>query len=509
MLQNINAVWQKIGLMQRALLVAIVLACVITGVLLTQWATQPEMRLLFGNLDIEDASRIAEKLSESNIAYEIRNNGRSLFVPASQLYTVRASLARDGLVPRSGEPGYEIFDNEKIGVSPLVQRMNYNRAMQGELSKTIQVFEGVESARVHIVRPEQTMFTTDGEKASASVMLKLRMGSQLSPMSITAIQNLVAGAVEGLSSENVTVADSQGKMLTGRKNNDPIAGGASTYKEYKTAVEQEMTERLLRSLELVLGSGRATVMTSAMLDMTQETVVSTTYEKGIPLEETIDESSTTQEALVDEEGRATSPGSNERTGSTVSKFKLPETRTTRTTVPGRVTGWSVAVVADLSRPAAVQGEPDDAPEATDAQMVMSEDDVRQIVRTAIGPELLNEENLTVKHVPFVRPQPTMDQAGPWYEHLDRYLELIRQSSLGVMAICALLAVKIVTRAGRKASVHSAAAAEKALAPGAAGMLPAGSQQDTVQAIREHISAQMRDNPEHVRQLFASWLAEDR
>jgi flagellar M-ring protein FliF len=102
------------------------------------------------------------------------------------------------LVPKSGEPGYEIFDNEKIGVSPLVQKMNYNRALQGELAKTIQVFEGVEFARVHIVRPEQTMFTTGGEKASASVMVRVRPGWKLPQATIAAIQSLVAGAIEGL-----------------------------------------------------------------------------------------------------------------------------------------------------------------------------------------------------------------------------------------------------------------------------------------------------------------------
>jgi flagellar M-ring protein FliF len=505
--QNINAVWQKIGLMQRALLVAIVLACVITGVLLTQWAARPDMRLLFGNLDIESSSRIAEKLSESGIPYEIRNEGRSLFVPADQLYTIRASLSRDGLLPRTGEPGYEIFDKEKIGVSPLVQRMNYNRALQGELAKTIQVFDGIEFARVHIVRPEQTMFTTDGQKASASVMVRLRPGFKLSATTITAIQNLVAGAVEGLGPQQVTLADSQGRLLNRQEANDPILSGASTYKEYKAAVEQEMADRLTRSLEQVLGPGRAAVMTNAMLDMTQETVVTTTYEKGIPLEETIDETTTTQEGATDEDGRVIEPGSSERTGSTVSKYKIPETRTTRTTVPGRITGWSVSVVADLSRPVLPQGQ-GEGPAETSTELVMTEEDVKQIVRTAIGPELLTDEHLTVKHVPFIRPAAVVQESGLWYEHLDRYMELVRQSSLGVMALCALLALKIVTGAGRRAAGQKAAG-DKALAVGVAGMLPAGAEGQTIEAIRQHISRQLHENPEQVRQLFASWLTEDR
>jgi flagellar M-ring protein FliF len=513
-LQNINAVWQKIGLMQRALLAAIVLACIITGVLLTQWATRPEMRLLFGNLDIEESSRIAEKLSETNVPYQISNGGRSLFVPSDQIYTLRASLAREGLIPKSGEPGYEIFDNEKIGVSPLVQKMNYNRALQGELAKTIQVFEGIEFARVHIVRPEQTMFTTDGEKASAAVMVRVRPGWKLPQSTIAAIQNLVAGAIEGLGPDQVTIADSQGTMLSNRNKSDSIVGGANTYKDYKSAVEQEMAERLLRSLETVLGTGRVTVMTNAILDMTQETVVSTTYEKGIPLEETIDESSTVQEGVADKEGQTTLPGSTEKTGITTSKYMLPETRTTRTSVPGQITGWSVSVVADLSRPQAAlpqtEGEGGAAPADNAAELLMTEEDVKQIVRTAIGPSLIKDEFLTVKHVPFTRPTAMMAQTGFGYESLERYIEIARQSSMGIMAICALLALKIFTRAGRKVAAEAAVTAGgHALGAGSMGLLPEGTGDEALAAIRRQISSQLHENPEQVRQLFATWLSEER
>ena len=513
-LQNINAVWQKIGLMQRALLVAMTLACIITGALLTQWAMRPEMRLLFGNLDIDECSSIAEKIGEKDIPYEIRNGGRSVFVPSSEIYTLRASLARDGLVPKSGEPGYEIFDNEKIGVSPLVQKMNYNRALQGELAKTIQVFEGIEFARVHIVRPDQTMFTTDGDKASASVMVRVKPGWKISPVTIAAISNLVAGAVEGLGPEQVTIADSQGAMLSNRNESDPFIGGANTYKDYKSAVEQEMANRLLQSLEIVLGAGRATVITNAMLDMTQETVVSTTYEKGIPIEESIDEASTIQEGITGEEGQTSSPGSTEKTSTTTSQYKLPEIQTTKTTVPGKITGWSVSVIVDLTKPKAPvqEGDQEGTPAAAGVaeELLMTEADVKEIIRTAIGPETLKEEHLTVKHVPFNRPTPTLAaDAGFGYESLERYIEIARQSSMGVMAICALLALKIFTRAGRKAAIEGAAVSVKGLAAGTAGMLPASSGDEAVQAIRQQITAQLHENPEHVRQLFATWLAEDR
>lgn len=519
--QQIAAVWQKIGLMQRAMLAALTLACVLTAGLLVHWASRPQMQLLFGNLDVDQCAQIADKIAEKNVPYEVRNGGRSIFVPADQVYTLRAALARDGLLPKSSEPGYEIFDTEKIGVSPLVQKMNYNRALQGELAKTIQVFEGVEFARVHLVRPEQTMFTTAGEKASASVMVKLKPGYKLTPATVQAICNLVAHAVEGLTPDKVTIADSNGTILTKPATADPLAESAASYKDYKTAVENDMANRLTRALEAVLGAGKATVLVQAVVDMTQETIVSTNYEKGIPVEEMIDESSAVQQpspASADANQTAT-VASTEKSGKTTSKYMLPETRTTRTTMPGKIIGWSVSVIADLSKPPAPavnnpagENNPQNPPQTPTGELLMTEQDVRQIIKAAVGPDLIKDEHLTVKHVPFSQTplwqQPASASLG--YETFEKAIEIIRQSSVAIMSICALLALKIITRASRKLSEQTAAAAGTPnLLAGGLGMLPAGSPEETIAIIRQQIAAQLRENPERVRQVFNAWLAEDR
>lgn len=505
---KINAVWQKVGLVQRALLAAIVIACVLTGVLLTRWAARPEMRLLFGNLDLEQAAKIADKISEQNIPYEIRGGGGSIFVPAENVHELRAALAKDGLLPRDGDPGYEIFDNEKLGVSPLVQKLNYNRALQGELARTIQVFEGVEYARVHIVRPEQTMFTGDDQKASASVMLKLKPGWRIGAPTITAITNLVAGAVEGLNSDQVTVADSQGHMLSHSGNQDTLAAGANNYLDYQSSVESEMANRLQRSLEQVLGPGRSTVMVKAMVDMSSESVVSKVYEKGIPVEETIDETSTVKQTVTEgEEGSQALPGSTEKSGTTTTQYMLPETITTSTKIPGRVTGWSVSVMVDLTKTSSPAAEGEAAAEGETASegqaaLIMTLDDVKEIIRTAIGPELLSEQNLTVKHVPFYRPAPMPAESGMDWNGI---IEIARQLSMGILAISALLVLRIFTRAGKKASRETTSHME-AISGGSLPMLPGGT--ESPGAMRKLIAGQLQQNPEQVRMLFSSWLAED-
>ena len=416
---KINTVWSKIGLVQRAFLAAIVLACIICGLLLTRWAARPDMRLLFGNLDLEQASKIADKISEQNVPYELRGGGGSVYVPAEKVYEMRAMLAKEGLLPRDGEPGYEIFDNEKLGVSPLVQKLNYSRALQGELARTIEVFDGVEFARVHIVRPEQTLFTGSKEKASASVMIRMKPGWRINNSTVAAITNLVSGAVEGLGPEQVTVADSEGHVFSQAGGKNSVISGANTYLDFQSNVESDMSARLQHALEAVLGPGRSSVIAKAVVDMNSETVVSTTYEKGVPNEETIEEtSSVKQNVASDEDGKTqTIPGTQEKTSTTTSKYQVPQTVTTLTTAPGKVTSWSVSVLVDLT--------PHADPKAADAgdaagtgtaagttagstasaakPLIMSVDDVKAVIRTAIGPDLLKDENLTVKHVPFYKP----------------------------------------------------------------------------------------------------------
>lgn len=514
--QKINAVWSKVGLVQKALLTAIVVACVITGILLTKWASRPDMRLLFGNLDLQESAQISDKISDLDIPYEIRGGGKSIYVPSDQVYNLRASLARDGLLPREGEPGYEVFDDQGVGVSPFLQKMNYNRAIQGELARTIQVFEGVEFARVHIVRPEQTMFTAENQTASASVMLRLKPGFRLSTTTVAAISSLVAGAVEGLGPENVTITDSNGNMLTGQYAGDSAITSANSYSDYEKSVEGDMSRRLTEALETVLGPGRVAVIAKATIDMTKETVVQTTYEKGIPMEETIEESKTIKNSIVNEEGKDKTPGSQETTGTTTSTYKIPETTTTISRVPGKVLSWSVSVMVDLAKDKLAtdsdqEGEQETAAaQGSEAELIMEAEDVKAVIRTAIGPDLLKDEDLTVKQVSFNRPQDALLNEGPsTYEKLAPIIEIARQSSMGLFAVCALVVLKIFTRAGKKAAEEGDLGAQQALMAPSNQLLPAGSGDDAIAAMRNQITLQLRENPEQVRQLFATWLSEER
>ncbi|MCK5171841.1 MAG: flagellar M-ring protein FliF, partial [Planctomycetes bacterium] len=316
--QKTNAVWQKVGIVQRGLLAAIVMACVITGVLLTKWAANADMQILYSGLSADSAGAIVDKIAEAGVEYQLRNGGGSIYVPSDQVYKLRLDMAKEGL-PAASKSGYGIFDDEKIGVSPLVQQLNKNRAIQDELAKTIQMIDGVLSARVHITRPEETMFGGGSQEATAAVVLKVRPGWSIGASSVAAITHIVAGAVEGLGVENVTIADSTG-LLTSKGGNNTGVGMANSFMDYKERVEQTIGGNLTDMLDKVLGPGRVSIKVSATVDLTSETVQTTLYEKGMAEEEIIDSGSTVLPGTTDSEGNELSAGSTEKSETITNKF---------------------------------------------------------------------------------------------------------------------------------------------------------------------------------------------
>lgn len=527
LLAKINAIWQKIGIVQRAMLVAIVLACILTGGLLTKWASTASMQLLYKSLTPEDAAAICDKLSEQNIRYELRGGGTSIYVPEEQVYRLRLDMAKDGL-PNSSKGGYEIFDKEKIGVSPVVQQMNKTRALQDEMAKTIQLIDGIESVRVHIVYPEKAgILTGKGQETSASVMLVLRPGWKMNSSSLASITHIVSGGVEGLKPNNVIVADSRGGLLTKKGGDNSLIDGASTYQDMKTRIEQQMNDKIKDALEQFLGPGRASILSSVVLDMNSESVVKTEYQKGVPESETIDGSTNVKDAGTDPQGKPVGSGSQDKTETVTNKYKVPETMTTKTTVPGKVTSWSITAIVDLAKPkpaaiaaGAATTPPPAAPvtppagtagEATPADLIMSVKDVEQIIKNAIGGDKMLQDatSLTVKNIPVYQPPDSLVAAisDTSYEKLSRYIEIARQSSLGILAVCALLALRIFTRASKKAATAGPeAAGSNRLDAMTLGLLPGGGDNSAL-AVRRHIATELKQNPDQVKQLFASWLAE--
>jgi len=500
--QKIEAIWRNVSIVQRALLIAIVLTVVTVSVLLVQWARRPDMGLLYSSLDAEEAAKIVEKIGEKGVVYKLSNGGTTIYVPRENVSQLRLDMAKEGL-PEGGQKGYGIFDDEKIGISPFVQNVNLKRALQEELAKSIQMIDGVVHARIHIVSPEHTLFTSTTPQTSASVVLLLKAGYRLSALNIAAITHLVAGSVEGLKSENITVVDSQGRLLSS-ESGQIMGGGAGTVADYRERVEQSLANKVEDMLTAVLGPGRANVRVSAEIDMTSSNLVTKSYEpKGVIVKEEIKEKSKSAGGGAPAEGKSAGAAGKE-TDNTITTQKLfGEKVETIVELPGEIKSLTVAAFVDLSPVL-----PPDANEAeiaaAEGKEIMTIKDVEEIIAKAIGPKL-KPNDLKVVPVKFNRPIESLlgeeDSGG-----LD-FVAIAGQVSLGIMAICALLVLKMFRGAKKKAALASATEQLPVTSEDSAGSLPGGAESSESSVLRRQITNSLQSNPEQAKQLFSNWLEE--
>ncbi|TKJ34877.1 MAG: flagellar M-ring protein FliF [Planctomycetes bacterium B3_Pla] len=497
LLQKIGTVWQKIGLVQQALLVAIVLTFVLAGAMLVHWARRPDMRMLYQDLGPEEASAITEKIAEKNIAYELRNGGATIYVPKENVYQLRLDMAKDGL-PASEQGGYKIFDNERIGVSPFVQSVNLKRALQDELAKSIQMVDGVAHARVHIVSSEQTLFTSEAGKTTASVVLRLRPGYRLSALNVAAITHLVSGSVEGLVSENVTVIDSQGRLLSG-KSDHTVASGAGTVQDYRERVEQNLEDKVEEMLAAVLGEGRAKVRIHAVIDMNSVSTITEKYEpKGVAAKEEITTGSETGASMTQAAGAPAVPGSLKKDETILTEYEIGKTVTQEVILPGEIRSLSVAAVVDLS-----PHDANDAGAGGRTATIMDPNDVEKLIENALGLDLAGGDSLKVVDVKMARSVGLMLDEEP-SGGLD-FVAIARQASLGIMAICALLVLRMFR--GAKKKMQSEAAENLAKSKTSPGVLPGEAASPGPFVLRRQIASALERDPDRVRQLFTSWIEE--
>jgi flagellar M-ring protein FliF len=250
---------------KRTTLAILVLGTVAAFALLLTWSGGVELRLLYSNLEAEDASAIITKLKEQKTPYRIGADGRSVMVPAESLHEIRMQLASEGL-PQGSGVGFEVFDNAKLGMSEFAQNVNYQRALQGELARTITRIGEVESCRVHLVMPERSLFISDEQPASASVTVKLRPGRRLSQEQVNGIVHLVSSSVPRLTPEQVALVDTSGRLLAGSKGKNTYGGLSLDQVEYQGHIERNLESRIKSMLEQALGEGKAVVRLSCAFD---------------------------------------------------------------------------------------------------------------------------------------------------------------------------------------------------------------------------------------------------
>jgi len=298
-LLQFRTLWAQLGINQRVSLVVAALAVVGAMAGLVLWSGRPQMQLLYGRLGEKEMSEVVGVLQEQNVKYEMGSG--AIYVPSDSVHKLRMALAQKG-VPAGEGVGFEVFDRANFGISDFVQRTNFVRALQGELSRTISQLQGVRSSRVLIVVPENRLLFSDVKsKPTASVFIDGQIGAP----QVNAIRFLVANAVEGLHAEDVAVVDNRGNALTDGMKEDSQLGLASTQMKLRKQTEDYFAGKAETMLSKVLGPGNAVVRVSAELESESTT---RTEERFDPEGQVVRTETTTDDTTITNESEGTPQG---------------------------------------------------------------------------------------------------------------------------------------------------------------------------------------------------------
>ncbi len=530
---------------QMATLAAVFVAVVGVIVGATYWISTPTYGVLFSDLDAESASSVVSRLKSEKVQYQLDEGGRTVRVPTARLDELRLEFSSQGM-PASGRIGFEIFDRTAFGTTEFLEHINYRRALEGELARTIGTIAEVASARVHIAMAKESLFASQTAPAKASVVLKLRGRKPLAPQTINAITGLVASSVEELRPESVVVLDTFGRSLTRTsESDDDEATGLHQDRQHR--LERELTTKVVTLLEPIVGEGRVRVNVAARLnaDSAEETEERWDPTTVLRSKQTSSDVGPTPAGYASSAApgvagaRANTPpplqANAAASAGTVTPVPpgTPPTRTTEaanyevskltrhTVMPsGQIARLSVAVVVDDDRsgPLGPAGEPPEG-KARSAEEI---ERIHKLVAAAVGFEEDRGDQLTVENISFEEPAPAAPE--PPKTVMQRVTTAVQSNqaqelgrALGVILLAILAFFLFLKPLMNKALVPAATMSLPAI-PGGGGLPTVGSleqqadgaigrEQRKLPALTRTAAKLADDEPETVARLVRSWIAD--
>ena len=414
--------------------------------------SEPPKSILYSGLEARDASAVTSKLDAMNVPYEAKGDGGTILVPADQVTKLRMALAADNL-PAAGV-GYEIFDkSDAFGATAFVQNINRLRALEGELARSIQTIDGIESVRVHLVVPERQIFSRDEQSPSASVIIKTR--NVIGRGQVQAIQHLVAAAVASLTPDRVAIVDDRGNLLAGGDDKNGEDATASDQEQHTTDFEDRLRQRVESMVTSIVGQGHVRVQVAADMDYNH---TSETSEKYDPDSKVVRSTQTVEQNATDTTGNGSAvsvsnslPGqqasggndnikSNSGHTEETTNYEINKTVTTSTVDAGTVKKLSVAVVVD-----GIVGE-------NGSYKPRSAQDLKEIdalVKSAIGYDATRGDQVQVVNMPFARidtgpltpaPAPLLGLDGAdWFKIIEAAILSITALLIGLFVMRPLIA----------------------------------------------------------------------
>jgi flagellar M-ring protein FliF len=539
-LAPVQRVWRGLSRGQQIGLIAVLAALGGLLFIVTTVGKGPDSAVAFSGLSNDDEAAIVQKLKDAKIPYELQDGG-TIRVPSGQVQDARLATAGMGLggKPSAGS-GFELFNQPSFGQTEFTQKVNYQRALENELARSIGQMDAIDTARVHLVMPDQTLFSSQQQPTTASVMLKLKPGKRLDTAQARSISNLVAGSVQGLKTQNLTIVDVNGNTLTPDDGVSSTTGLNTKQLDSQRGYESATEHNLQAMLDNVLGPGKATVRVAAVMNWDQIEQTNETYTPGDPTQtpvltnHTITESSNGGASAAAAAGGIpgaasnnaavpTYQGANGSTGTTSktdteTTYQLNKSVQKTVRAPGAVTRMSVSVMLD------------DDPNNPNAALVQN---VQNAVNAAAGIDPSRGDMLTVTSLPFnrqdlVTAQAEMEQATQKQQTMD-YLHL---AALAVGPLLMLVVLFFLLRRRKRQTEGTMAATGQAQAsapkvievvekdapavvvPGRTNKPSTGAAQPITEDpqklyIREQIQMLGKSNPATVAQLIQTWMDEDR
>ncbi|MBP0592873.1 flagellar M-ring protein FliF [Paraburkholderia sp. LEh10] len=445
-----------------------VLVAVVAGLIL--WSRAPDYKVLYSNVSDQDGGAIVAALQQANVPYKFSDGGGAILIPADQVHEMRLRLASQGL-PKSGSVGFELMDNQKFGISQFAEQVNYQRALEGELQRTIESISTVKTARVHLAIPKPTVFVRDREAPSASVLVNLYPGRMLDEGQVVAITHMVSSAVPDMPVRNVTIIDQDGNLLT-----QPGANGSgldATQLKYVQQIEHNTQQRIDAILGPLFGAGNARSTVSADIDFSKNEQTSENYgPNATPQQAAIRSQQTSTATEMSQGGASGVPGAlsnqppqpasapivagangasgvsttpiSDRKDSTTN-YELDRTVSHTEKAIGGIKRLSVAVVVNYMRVVDAKGHATMQPLPADKLA-----QVTQLVKDAMGYDQARGDSVNVMNSTFTTiADPDADL--PWWRTKDM-IALYRQIALyaGIGAVALFLYFVMVKPALRRA-----------------------------------------------------------
>src|SRR5580692_4084750 len=433
---------------------AVTIALIGFFVFLIMRVTTPQMTPLFTDLAYEDSAAIVKELDRQAVPYELRDDGNIVLVPKDRVARLRMSFAEGGL-PKGGGVGYEIFDkSEVLGTTSFVQNINNVRALEGELARTIRSLDRVQDARVHLVMPDRPLFARDKVDATASIVLKVR--GTLEQHQVRAIRHLVAGAVNGLRPERVSVVDERGQLLADGASNDPNGGDVST-DERQVAFEKRLRSQVEAIVSSVVGPNHARVEVAADFDFNRVTQTSDKYDpegRVVRSSQTREETSATNDGKENQVtvgneipggARQPAPGAENaaaardesRKSEEIVNYEISKTTKTEVIEGGRLNRVSVAVLVDGTYGKNDKGESTYQPRSKEEL-----DQIATLVRSAIGfsqkrgdqVEIVNLRFAETAAAPITEPSGWLSAFQFTKDDIMRAIEMVVMGLLGFVVV---------------------------------------------------------------------------